>query len=79
MLSCREAARLVSEARDRGLRAGERVALGLHLLICVLCRRYARQLAWLAQLAGTATEQDAKAQDARLDAAARERIRRHLP
>lgn len=42
--SCRRAAQLLSEAMDRRLSLGERLALQLHLRLCVLCERYRRQL-----------------------------------
>jgi hypothetical protein len=42
-LSCREASRLVSESLDRQLTRRERWALRVHTILCVACRRYARQ------------------------------------
>ncbi len=47
MLKCRQACRLLSEAQDRRLTRRERLALAYHLLICVHCRRYRKQLAFL--------------------------------
>lgn len=47
MLSCRETTRLVSQRLDRELAFGERVALRLHLAICLGCRRAQRQMAFL--------------------------------
>ena len=43
-LSCREAARLISDDFDRDLSALERVALALHLKICGVCPKVVRQL-----------------------------------
>jgi hypothetical protein len=43
-LPCREYARLSSEALDRPLSRSERCALKIHLLTCLACRRYARQV-----------------------------------
>lgn len=45
MMNCAEAARLLSDRLNHppGIRA--RVALRLHLAMCVGCQRYARQLA----------------------------------
>ena len=43
-LTCREAARLVSDACDRDLTRGEGAALGLHLIACGSCRRYRAQI-----------------------------------
>jgi hypothetical protein len=45
MLSCKEATRLLSQAEDRRLTYGERIKLRLHLLACIACSRFSRQLA----------------------------------
>ncbi len=47
MMNCRQAARLLSEAIDRPLTPGERLALRLHTLLCAGCRNYRRQIAFL--------------------------------
>lgn len=47
MLTCREATRLMSDAQDRPLAAGERLQLLAHLAACRGCRRYREQLDWL--------------------------------
>jgi hypothetical protein len=47
MLSCKETTRLVSQGLDRELAFGERVALRLHLAICVGCRRAGAQMRFL--------------------------------
>jgi hypothetical protein len=47
LLSCRETTRLVSQGLDRELAFGERVALRVHLLYCLGCRRANRQMAFL--------------------------------
>lgn len=49
MLSCKETTRLVSQGLDRELAFGERVALRLHLAICIGCRRAGRQMRYLRQ------------------------------
>ena len=46
-LPCREFARLTSEALDRPLSRSERCALKIHLLTCLACRRYARQIRFI--------------------------------
>lgn len=43
MLSCKEAARLVSESLDHRLTFRQRLALGAHLLMCRFCSRYKSQ------------------------------------
>jgi hypothetical protein len=47
MLTCKEAARLVSQGLDRRLGLAERLALRLHLLVCDGCTNFARQVAFL--------------------------------
>jgi len=51
-LPCRDMARLASDSLDRDLGRLERVALRSHLLYCVPCRRYARQVKILRQALG---------------------------
>jgi len=47
IISCKESTRLVSQGLDRELAFGERVALRVHLVICLGCRRAGRQLQFL--------------------------------
>lgn len=47
MLSCKEATRLMSEARDRNLSLGEKLSLRIHLTMCSGCLNYDRQIAFL--------------------------------
>jgi hypothetical protein len=47
MLSCREATRLLSQREDRALTVAEHVKLRLHLVVCIACTRFARQLAFM--------------------------------
>ena len=47
IISCRESTRLASQGLDRDLAFGERVALRVHLAICLGCRRAGRQMAFL--------------------------------
>ena len=49
--SCKAAARLMSEARDRELDEIERVDLEMHWLECRNCTQFNAQLDWLSQLA----------------------------
>lgn len=49
MLSCKEVSKLVSQAQDRSLTLGERLSVRMHLLMCRMCRRYQKQLAFLTQ------------------------------
>lgn len=45
MIDCKETIQLLSERRDRGLSMRKRIALWRHLLKCVVCRVYEKQLA----------------------------------
>jgi predicted anti-sigma-YlaC factor YlaD len=47
ILSCKEAARLVSQRLDRELGFGERVMLRVHLTICDGCTNFKNQVAFL--------------------------------
>lgn len=62
MLSCKETSRLVSQGLDRELAFGERVALRMHLAICVGCRRAKRQMAQLRRAVRQLAEVDLNAQ-----------------
>jgi len=44
MLTCKDASRLISERQERPLGVRERWSLRFHLLMCVYCRRFARQV-----------------------------------
>ena len=44
MLNCRHATRLISQSMDTSLPWHTRLAVKIHLLYCVWCRRYAIQL-----------------------------------
>ena len=47
MLNCREATRLISQSMDAKLPWHRLLAMKVHLLYCVWCRRYAAQLEFL--------------------------------
>lgn len=48
-MTCQEASRLASQAQDRPLNLKERIGLKLHLLICVGCQGFIRQLQQIRQ------------------------------
>ncbi len=50
-LSCKEAARLMSQRQDRTLTDDEASALKEHLYVCLNCRRFDQQLNFLRRLA----------------------------
>ncbi len=51
MRSCRETARLLSKSMEEPLSIWTRMSLRFHLMMCVLCRRYAKQIRALEQMA----------------------------
>jgi len=79
MLTCKDASHLLSEGQERPLTLRERWGLRLHLWMCVSCRRFEQQLAFLRQaMHALRRHVEAEAQDARLSPEARERIHRAL-
>ena len=44
MISCQDAAHLVSLKRERDLKISERFALWFHLLVCIVCKRFDLQI-----------------------------------
>jgi len=57
MLNCRQVSRLVSQSMDARLAWHQRLAVRFHLLYCVWCRRYSRQIQFLRTAAkGLASE-----------------------
>jgi hypothetical protein len=50
-LSCKEAARLMSQRQDRLLSEAEAIALKDHLHICLNCRKFDQQMDFLRRLA----------------------------
>jgi len=61
MLNCHEASQLASDQLDERLPVAKRLSLALHLLLCRHCRRFARQIKRLRQIAA-ATKIDIGAQ-----------------
>jgi hypothetical protein len=54
MMSCQDAAKLISEQRDHPLSLGQRFGLKLHLAMCALCRGYQKNLEMLGSIAARA-------------------------
>jgi hypothetical protein len=61
LLTCNETTRIVSQGLDRELAFGERVALRLHLAICLGCRRTGTQMRFLRRAVRELAEIDLKA------------------
>jgi hypothetical protein len=76
--SCRESARLQSDALDRQLPFFRRLGLSLHLLVCKCCRRYGRQIAFLRVAGHKCAQGEDHMPSPTLPPEARERIKRAL-
>lgn len=50
MFRCEEVSRKVSQSMDAALPLHQRIAVGIHLMMCRYCARFRRQLAFLRQL-----------------------------
>jgi len=61
IISCKESTRLVSQGLDRELAFGERVALRVHVAICLGCRRAGAQMRFLRKAVRELAEVDLKA------------------
>ena len=76
--SCRQAARLQSDALERPLSASQRVGLRFHLFVCKWCRLYGEQLRFLKDATQSHTDEMTEAIPQNLSAEARERIKLKL-
>lgn len=74
--ACKQVAPLLSASLDRRAGPRERVTLKLHLLVCVYCVRYLRQLRFVREALRDreAAPADDSADDAGLPGGARQRI-----
>lgn len=75
LVNCREATRLLSQSMDARLPWHRRLAIRLHLLYCVWCRRYAAQLQFLRRAMGQMAASPAQTQPSKLSPEAKERMR----
>jgi hypothetical protein len=81
MLTCKEAAQLLSDSLDRKLPLRQWIALRIHLLMCKMCPRFQRQILFLKETLNRyrlEEEGDRLWASASLSPDARERIRRTL-
>ena len=56
MITCSEAARLISERKDHRLGLKDRLELRMHLVMCRMCTAYKRKLEIISRLARQAGE-----------------------
>lgn len=64
MLKCKEVTGLCSQAMERPLRLGERLALRMHLTMCSGCTNYRKQIVTLRRAMQAYAEGEAIASDA---------------
>jgi hypothetical protein len=76
--TCRQVARMQSEALEHPVPPEKRFGLWLHLLLCKLCRCYGNQIRFLNHAAHAHSDKLAEAMPQKLSDEARERIRRRL-
>lgn len=74
LLNCREVSRLLSQSMDAKLPWHRRVAIRLHLLYCVWCRRYAAQLQFLRRAMRKMAESTDQTPPPKLSPEAKERM-----
>ncbi len=78
MLNCRQVTRLVSQSMDARLPWHQRLAVRLHLLYCVWCRRYTAQIRFLRQAARTLADDENGVPTRKLSEQARQQIQARL-
>lgn len=78
MMNCKKIAAIVSHSRDRRLSFWERLVLRMHLAMCLLCRRFSKQLDVISRLASVAGDTDSNILDDTLPPEAKARMRRTL-
>jgi hypothetical protein len=57
MRSCRDITALVSQGLDKQLSLGERLAIGVHVMMCSRCRNFQSQTQFIRKAAYRYTEQ----------------------
>lgn len=62
MISCKEAAELLSESMERELPLRSRVSLRLHVMMCKYCARYSTQIRFIHKAFGEHAERLTDAQ-----------------
>jgi Putative zinc-finger len=78
VLNCKQTSLLVSQSLDRPLTWRERMAVRMHLWICVYCRRFMQQLKLIRQQMSRWQQQEVSRTDITLPQAAKDRITQQL-
>ena len=74
MLNCRQITRLISQSMDATLPWPRRVAIRLHLLYCLGCRRYAAQVRFLRRASQALSSEGFDTLDQRLSDEAKQQM-----
>jgi hypothetical protein len=75
LLRCEEATALASQSYERSLDRPERLALGIHTILCHPCRRFRHQVELLHQALGQIDQDPAAMPTSTMPADARDRLR----
>ena len=75
LLRCEEASALASQSYERSLDRPERLALGVHTILCRPCRRFRHQVDVLHQALGRIDQDPAAMPTATMPTDARDRLR----
>lgn len=75
---CHDMTRLISQSMDGPLPLRTRIAMRMHYLICVWCRRYRDQLGFLREAVKSCPEQGEEKMPGNLTSEARERLKAAL-
>ena len=78
MMTCKEAAQLISESKDRKLPLRSRMGLRFHLVMCKLCMGYKKQLDLISHLSSRAGDAVMNASSGGLTSDAKERLKERL-
>lgn len=78
MLNCRQATRLISQSMDTTLPWHRRLAVKLHLLYCVWCRRYSAQLRVLRKASSQLRPEEVTLRAQKLSKETKEQMRSRL-
>ncbi len=78
MLNCRQVSRLISQSMDARLAWHRRLAIRVHLLYCVWCRRYAAQVRVLRQAARQLRPEAMSPEDRKLSDNAKQQLQARL-
>jgi len=74
MYSCKQASELTCKAQDQPLSLREKISLRMHLMMCKMCRRYAKQINFISRATQHLSEGAEADKNIHLSEESRERI-----